>query len=66
MKIFIKTFNPKSHLEVCSMIRFYGSQIEDSEICQGNDELYGYFVLITDPESIDSFILLPDVLVGWE
>jgi hypothetical protein len=48
------------------MIRFYGSQIIDSEICQEDDELYGYFVLITDPESIDSFILLPDVLVGWE
>ena len=48
------------------MIRFYGSEIVDSEICQEDDDLYGYFVLVTDPESIDSFILLPDVLVGWE
>jgi hypothetical protein len=48
------------------LIRFYESKIVDSEICKGEEELYGYFVLVTDPASIDSFILLPDVVVAWD
>ena len=64
MKILVKTSSPKSHLEVCSLIRFYESEILESELCEG--ETYGYFILNTHPESIDSFILLPGVIVEWE
>ena len=66
MKITVKTFTPKSHLEVCSLIRYYESQIVDSKIFPEGDVLYGYFVLVTDSNSVDSFILLPGVVVEWE
>ena len=64
MKITVKTTGPKSHLEVCSLIRFYESEILESKLCEG--DLYGYFVLDTHPESIDSFILLSGVVVEWK
>jgi hypothetical protein len=64
LKIVVKTSSPKSHLEVCSLIRFYESEILESELSEG--EIYGYFILNTHPESIDSFILLAGVIVEWE
>jgi len=64
LKIIVKTNNPKSHLEVCSLIRFYESEILESKLGEG--ELYGYFLLNTHPESVDSFILLSGVVVEWE
>jgi len=60
----IKTKSPKSHLEVCTLINMHESLIIESKILNG--EYYGMFVIDTDPETVDSFIIASETSVCWE
>jgi hypothetical protein len=61
LKISIKTKSPQAHLEVCVLIQYHGSIILDHSIRKGNG--YGFFVIDTPKESVDSFILVENSVV---
>jgi len=60
----VKTKTPKSHLEVCTLINMHSSLIIKSKILDG--EFYGMFVIDTDPETVDSFIIASETDVCWD
>jgi hypothetical protein len=61
----IKTHSPKSHLEVCSIIRFFNSKIIESSI-NGDEGDYGDFILETSVESLDTFLFLSGINCEWK
>lgn len=63
MVLEIKTYSPRSHIEVCSVINLTDSVIVKSEFNQG--DCYGYFLIESDPDYVDSFMLIDDSEVAW-
>ena len=61
MKISVKTKSPQAHLEVCVLIQYHGSIILDHTIQKKYG--YGFFLIDTPEESVDSFILVENSLV---
>jgi len=61
LKISIKTKTAQAHIETCELIRFYGSQIIRDSVNQ--KDCYGFFLLETPKETIDSFIIIEDSVV---
>jgi hypothetical protein len=64
MVIEIKTFSPRSHIEVCSVINFTGSTVLETRFKPG--DCYGFFLIESDPESLDSFSFIDDSEIQWE
>lgn len=61
LKITVKTKSPQAHLEVCVLIQYHGSIILDHTIQKKHG--YGFFMIDTPEDSIDSFILVENSLV---
>lgn len=43
INFFIKTHNPRGHIEACSFISHFGAEIIKHEICENNADFYGFF-----------------------
>lgn len=63
MVLEIKTYSPRSHIEVCSVINLTDSLILKSKFNQ--EDCYGYFLIESDPDFIDSFVWIDDSDVVW-
>lgn len=63
MVLEIKTYSPRSHIEVCSAINLTDSLILKSKF--NREDCYGYFLIESDPDFIDSFVWIDDSDVVW-
>jgi len=61
LKISIKTQTAQAHIETCELIRFYGSRIIKDSV--NRKDCYGFFILETPKETVDSFIIIEDSMV---
>jgi len=61
LKISVRTLSAQAHLEVCALIKFYGSTIVKDSVSKSG--CYGFFIIETPRETVDSFIVLEDSVV---
>lgn len=59
LKFYIKSHSPKSHIEVCSFISFFGAEILYNEICEPGSEHYGIFCVNGAPEFFETISEFP-------
>jgi len=59
LKFYIKTHNPKSHIEACSFISFFGAEILYDEICEKGSEYYGIFHVNGTPDFFETISEFP-------
>ena len=64
MVIEIKTYSPRFHIEVCSVINFTDSIVLESDFNPG--DCYGFFLIESDPDSLDCFAFIDDSEIQWE
>jgi hypothetical protein len=57
----IHSADPKSHIEVCSVIDFFQDEIIKEKIGGQNDPFYGQFVIEGSTESFEILSSLPGV-----
>jgi hypothetical protein len=60
----ITTYSPQAHIEVCTIIRIYNSEIVENGL--GAGESYGNFIIDTPEESMESLLLLDGIEIIWE
>jgi hypothetical protein len=50
INFFIKTHNPRGHIEACSFISHFGAEIINHEICEKKKSFYGVFYVYGSEE----------------
>ena len=64
MIVEVITYSPQAHIEVCTIIRIYNSEIIENGL--GSGESYGHFIIDAPEESIEALLLLDSIEVIWE
>lgn len=47
---YVKTLNPKAHIDACSFISYYRAEILEDKINERGDKYYGEFLVSGHPE----------------
>jgi hypothetical protein len=50
LTFYIKTLNPKAHIDACSFISYYRAEILEDKINDRREEFYGLFLVNGHPE----------------
>jgi hypothetical protein len=53
IEYYIKTTNPKSHIEACSIINYFFCEILSDRICQRDEPFYGVFFVKSNEETFE-------------
>ena len=65
LEYYIKTIDPRSHIAVCEIISLMGIEILEDGFGGSDDEYYGIFKLMSDPDGFDVFVELPDITIDF-
>lgn len=45
LEFYVKTKDPKAHIEACSLINYFGCEILSDRICEKDEPYYGVFYI---------------------
>jgi hypothetical protein len=55
VEFYVKTQDPKSHIEACSLINYFNCEIITDRICENDEPFYGVFYVRSTEESFEVF-----------
>ena len=55
LEFYIKTADPKSHIQACEIISLMGAEILEDEFGNGDDSYYGFFHVNASEECFEVF-----------
>jgi len=55
VEFYVKTQDPKSHIEACSLINYFNCKIITDRVCEKNESFYGVFYVRTTEEAFEVF-----------
>jgi hypothetical protein len=55
LEFYVKTLDPKTHIEACSLITYFGCEILSDRICDESEPFYGVFYIKATEEAFEIF-----------
>jgi hypothetical protein len=62
LEFYVKSRDPKSHIEACSLINYFNCEILTDRICEKEEPYYGVFYVKGNEESFEIFTEFSDGL----
>jgi hypothetical protein len=55
VEFYVKTHDPKSHIEACSLINYFNCEIITDKVCEKDEPFYGVFYVRATEDAFEVF-----------